>query len=48
MEVGIFKWPWNMELEKPYHSCFTLLIDDYAPWRVLRPQIDYLSASSGT
>jgi len=41
MEAGVFKWPWNMKLEKPYRSCFTLLIDDYAPWRVLRPQIDY-------
>lgn len=39
LEVGVFKWPWNERKEMPHRSCFTLLIDDYVPWRVLRPEI---------
>lgn len=40
MEIGVFKWPWNRELNKPYRSAFTLLFDDFAPWRVQRPYIE--------
>ncbi len=39
LEVGVYKWPWNERKEMPYRSCFTLLIDDYVPWRVLRPEV---------